>query len=399
MPSGFKVTDTTVGFSSADFDDLFVKTDFINEGGLWNWGYNSFVQCGTLGINATTDRSSPVQTISGGGDWRIISAGSRHTASIKIDGTLWVWGSNLGGALALDSTTPRSSPVQTIAAATNWVDVSAGNIMTLALKRDGTLWSWGFNSAGQLGDNSTTNKSSPVQTISGGTNWIKLVASDDGAISSGIKTDGTLWLWGCNDRGQIGNDSTTNRSSPVQTISGGGNWTSISLGSRNAGAIKTDGTLWMWGYGSRGVNGNQSNVHQSSPVQTVSGGGNWKDIALGSDHAAAIKIDGTLWLWGSNGVPLQNGVLGDNTIVSKSSPVQTISGGGNWKRVAAGGDNTASIKTDGTLWIWGYNAQGQLGNNSIEFRSSPVQTVPGGTQWTSISVGCRTISALRYDCW
>ena len=142
-------------------------------------------------------------------------------------------------------------------------------------------------------------------------------------------------------------------------------------------ALFSDGGLWLWGRGTNGQLGDNTVANKSSPVQTVSGGNNWKLVAGGVYHTAALKTDGTLWSWGRG----TNGNLGDNTIVSKSSPVQTVSGGTNWKLVSGGYMYTAAIKTDGTLWTWGINTDGRLGNNTITDKSSPIQTVSGGTNW------------------
>jgi YD repeat-containing protein len=248
-------------------------------------------------------------------------------------------------------------------------------------RRNGGLWAWGRNWEGQLGDNTLTNKSSPVQTIAGGTNW-KQVATGY-RHTAAIKTDGTLWTWGTNNYGELGDDTTAHKSSPVQTIAGGTNWKQVSAGDGHTAAIKTDGTLWTWGYNKYGRLGDNTLTNKSSPVQTIAGGTNWKQVAGGSSHTAAIKTDGTLWTWGTNNY----GELGDDTTAHKSSPVQTIAGGTNWKQVAGGNYNTAAIKTDGTLWTWGYNIAGQLGDNSITHKSSPVQTITGGTNWKQVACG------------
>ena len=200
-----------------------------------------------------------------------------------------------------------------------------------------------------------------------------------------------LWLWGHNNYGQLGDASITHKSSPIQTVSGGTNWKSVSGGGYHTAAIKTDGTLWLWGYNNSGQLGNNTNTNKSSPVQTVSGGTNWKSVASGYYHTAAIKTDGTLWTWGSNGY----GQLGDNTTTSRSSPVQTVSSGTNWKQVSASNGHTAAIKTDGTLWSWGYNTYGQLGDNTNTNKSSPVQTVSGGTNWKSVAGGGVHTLAIR----
>ena len=359
--------------------------DTFRFAGLWTWGQNT---SGQLGDNTTTNRSSPVQTIASGTNWKSVAAGYYHTAAIKTDGTLWTWGQNNYGGLGDNTRVNKSSPVQTIAAGTNWKSVAAGQTHTAAIKTDGTLWLWGQNTYfGALGDNTTTNRSSPVQTISSGTNWKSVAAGRIHTVA--IKTDGTLWTWGYNGYGVLGDNTAVNRSSPVQTIASGTNWKSVAAGYFHTAAIKTDGTLWTWGYNAYGELGDNTTTNRSSPVQTVSWGTNWKSVAAGSNHTAAIKTDGTLWTWGYNGY----GALGDNTTVTKSSPVQTVSWGTNWKSVAAGQYHTVAIKTDGTLWLWGWNNYGQLGDNTTTNRSSPVQTISSGTNWKSIAaVGYHTVA-------
>ena len=385
MTTNFRFT-TSPGYTD-DFDDMFIRRDLFTTGGLWLWGYNS----GQLGDNTVANKSSPVQTIAGGTNWKQVSGGSYHTAAIKTDGTLWLWGYNNYGQLGNNTAVNKSSPVQTIAGGTNWKQVGCGQYHTAAIKTDGTLWLWGRNSYGQLGDNTIAAKSSPVQTIAGGTNW-KLVGCGQYHIAA-IKTDGTLWLWGQNSFGQLGDNTVANKSSPVQTIAAGTNWKQVSSGRHHTAAIKTDGTLWLWGRNSYGQLGDNTIAAKSSPVQTIAGGTNWKLVGCGQYHIAAIKTDGTLWLWGQNSF----GRLGDNTVVNKSSPVQTISAGTNWKQVSSGAYHTAAIKTDGTLWTWGYNNFGTLGDNTVANRSSPVQTIAGGTNWKLVSGGSYHTAAIRED--
>jgi alpha-tubulin suppressor-like RCC1 family protein len=358
--------------------------------GLWVWGNNTR---GALGDNATTHRSSPVQTVSAGTNWKQVAGGFFHTIAIKTDGTLWLWGNNSFGGLGDGSSiTHRSSPIQTVAGGTNWKLVASAQYHTASIKTDGTLWLWGRNDVGHLGDNSITARSSPVQTVSGGTNWKQVSAI--GSTSAAIKTDGTLWMWGFNGRGELGDNTVIRKSSPVQTVSGGTNWKLVASGFYHTAAIKTDGTLWTWGRNTNGALGDGSSiVHRSSPIQTVSGGTNWKQVACGQFNTAAIKTDGTLWLWGRN----TNGQLGDNTTTDRSSPIQTVAGGTNWKQVASGFFHTAAIKTDGTLWTWGRNTNGQLGDNTTAFKSSPVQTFAGGTNWKLVAGGNYHTICIRDD--
>jgi alpha-tubulin suppressor-like RCC1 family protein len=349
----------------------------FSDGGLFSWGLGT---TGQLGDNTAVTKSSPVQTVSAGNNWKQVSCGTTYTAAIKTDGTLWAWGAGGNGRLGSGSITNRSSPVQTSSGGTNWKQVSCGaGPFTGSIKTDGTLWMWGLNTDGQLGNNTVTGVSSPIQTISSGADWKQV--SVGSAHTAAVKTNGTLWLWGLGTSGQLGNNAATSRSSPVQTVSGGTNWRQVATSTNSTACIKTDGTLWTWGINGGGQLGDNSIASKSSPVQTVSGGTNWKQVSAKGSHAAAIKTDGTLWLWGGNSF----GALGTNNTTSRSSPVQTVSGGTNWKQVECGDDSTACIKTDGTLWLWGLGSNGRIGDNAATSRSSPVQTVAAGTNWKQVS--------------
>jgi alpha-tubulin suppressor-like RCC1 family protein len=371
-------------------NDYTLIDQYAATGSLWLWGINRYY--GQLGDNTLIHRSSPVQTTAGGTNWRQVAVGTSNTAAIKTDGTLWTWGFNTFGTVG-DGTNSnhKSSPVQTISGGTNWRQVSTNADTTAAIKNDGTLWLWGFSSYGGMGTNAlNVTVSSPIQTISGGTNW-KQVSAGSG-YNAAIKTDGTLWLWGRNQYGQLGDNTVVNKSSPVQTVAGGTTWKLVAAMNFHTAAIKTDGTLWSWGRNNYGQLGDNTITHRSSPVQTVAGGTYWRQVAVGSYHTAAIKNDGTLWLWGYNG----GGELGDNTVVSESSPIQTIAGGTSWKQVSGGVDLTAAVKTDGSLWLWGTSLFGGLGDNTVVSKSSPVQTIAGGTNWKQVAAGSYYENAAIY---
>ena len=327
---------------------------------------------GKLGDNTIVHRSSPVQTIARGNNWKQVSCGFGHTAGIKSDGTLWLWGyepliqRTTTGKLGDNTVVGKSSPVQTITRGNNWEQVSCGDNHTAAIKTDGTLWMWGSNSYGALGENTLANKSSPVQTVTFGTNWKQ--AACGGQHTAAIKTDGTLWCWGRNFDGQLGDNTNGYKKSPVQTTALGTNWNQVSCGGLHTAAIKTDGTLWCWGeneYGALGQ-GELSSKNfrfKSSPVQTIAFGTNWKQVSCGHRHTAAIKTDGTLWCWGWN----DYGQIGDGNRSYKTrySPVQTTAFGTNWKQVSCGSTHTAAIKA-GQLFCWGENTFGQFGNNLVK---------------------------------
>ena len=364
-------------------DEYFLIDQFVGDT-LWTWGYNAY---GQLGTNDTAPKSIPVTTFAGGTNWKQVDTGWYHTAAIKTDGTLWTWGYNPYGNLGTNDTATRSAPVTTFAGGSNWKQVSAG-YFTAAIKTDGTLWTWGRNSYGNIGINDTATRCTPVTTFAGGTNWKSVSAG--GLQILAIKTDGTLWTWGYNTYGQLGINDTETRCTPVTTFAGGTNWKQVSSGGSHTAAIKTDGTLWTWGYNTYGGLGTNDTAPKSIPVTTFAGGTNWKQVSSGSNHTAAIKTDGTLWTWGHNSY----GGLGTNDTTDRATPVTTFAGGTNWKQVDAGAGYTAAIKTDGTLWTWGFNNDGNIGTNDTTSRATPVTTFAGGTNWKQVSAILRHIAAI-----
>ena len=338
---------------------------------LYAWGDGDD---GRLGLNDTINRSSPVQV--GGTTWALVSAGSYNNAATKTDGTLWTWGRGGVGQLGLNDTIYRSSPVQ-VGALTTWSQVSAGTDFAGAVKTDGTLWMWGRGNQGQLGHNNTIDVSSPVQ-VGALTTWYEV--STGGQHTAAIKTDGTLWAWGEAGEGRLGNNSTVDKSSPIQ-VGALTNWAQVSASSgSHTAAIKTDGTLWTWGFNTSGQLGQNNTVVTSSPVQ-VGALTTWAQVSARGNWTAAIKTDGTMWAWGDNGF----GRLGTNTpeTIDISSPTQ-IGALTTWAQVSAGGLDGLAIKTDGTLWAWGLNHNGQSGVNDTIARSSPIQ-VGSLTTWTQVS--------------
>jgi alpha-tubulin suppressor-like RCC1 family protein len=382
MPSGFN-------YNGEDFDRVFMTdyeiVDRFVGATLWAWGSAG---SGGLGDNSITEKSSPVTTSGGGTNWQqvagsIASGGTTMGCAIKTDGTLWTWGDAAFGRSGNSSTIDRSSPGTTSGGGNNWKQTACGYLHTAAVKTDGTLWTWGYNGFGNLGDGTTTNRSSPGTTAGGGANWKQVALSGSAAtFSAAVKTDGTLWTWGRNADGQLGTNLNPDRSSPGTTSGGGTNWNFIACGLDMMAGIKTDGTLWTWGRGQNGQLGTGSTANRSSPGTTAGGGTNWKQVACAYFYNAAVKTDGTLWTWGYN----QRGNLGTGNTTSRSSPGTTAGGGTNWKRVSCGSTTTAAVKTDGTLWTWGSNNLGALGDGTTTSRSSPGTTLGSGTIWKEIHV-------------
>jgi len=251
-------------------------------GTLWTWGsYGAGPSTATAsmfgrGPIGYTDFSSPVQ-VGADNTWSKIAACHNNMIAIKTNGALWAWGMNDGGQLGLGDRTLRSSPVQ-VGTDTNWSKIvgSACAVTSgyfLAIKTDGTLWAWGTNLGGELGLGDRTLRSSPVQ-VGSDTDWAQIGAS--AGASFAIKTGGTLWSWGASTYGAVGRGDQSS-SSPVQ-VGAATDWSKVSGSLYSAVAIKTNGTLWAWGYNGDGELGLGDRTHRSSPVQ-VGSGTNWAALA------------------------------------------------------------------------------------------------------------------------
>jgi len=306
---------------------------------------------------------------------------------------LYAWGYNAAGALGDGTTVTRSSPVQ-IGSSTDWEYVSSGVAHSQAIKTNGTLWGWGNGGDGRFGQNSTISASSPVQ-IGALTNWAQ--TSSGSLHTNAVKTDNTLWSWGYNAAGQLGIGTVFTRSSPVQ-VGALTDWLRVSAGEKFCLAVKTDGTLWSWGdnvFGQLGditasVVGGQN---RSSPVQ-VGALTNWSQVGAGRYHSLAVKTDGTLWAWGGN----DDGELGIGVTSSaerRSSPVQ-VGALTNWAQPTGGFYFSLATTTDGELYSWGRASLGRLGHNDVVDRSSPVQ-VGALTNWSQVSGGNAHTVAIKTD--
>jgi len=286
----------------------------------------------------------------------LISAGEYHSLAVRVDGTVWAWGYNAFGQLGNGTTTNSSVPVQVpgIVSATG---VAAGAMHSVLLRSDGSVWTWGLNGSGQLGNGTTTNSSSPIQ-VAGLGGATHVAAGNNHTLAR--KSDGTVATWGQNDAGQLGNGITTNSSVPV-AVSGLSGVTAVAGGGLPGApghslALKSDGTVWAWGYGKYGQLGNGSTADALTPVQ-VSGLSGITAIAANGNNSYALKPDGTVWAWGDN----SSGQLGNGSSAKTSvTPVQvSISGA---TSIAAGGAFAFAVKGDGTAWAWGNDSGWQLGD-------------------------------------
>ncbi len=341
----------------------------LDDGTVWQWGYYQ-------GSAWNTPHRIDISGV------RQISAGPRHILALKSDGTVWAWGSNDHGQLGDGTYENRASPVQAVNLS-GATAIAAGKDHSLALKADGSVWAWGYNDYGQLGGGSWNATGSPAPTPVSGLNDIKAISAG-GSHCLALQGNGTAWAWGENSRGVLGDGTGEARLSPVKSKLA--DVRAFDAGMSHALAVKPDGSVWAWGYNYMGQlgkggtsirdQGRTSLVPEADDYVPgmVQGIQDARAVAAGGVHSVALKGDGTVWAWGSNG----DGQLGQGTPGGKdaTSPAQ-VKGIDNATAVAAGMYHTLALKADGSVWAWGSNEHGQIGDGSTSSTASPVLVLMG----------------------
>jgi alpha-tubulin suppressor-like RCC1 family protein len=339
------------------------KTD----GTYWSWGSGA---SGALGNTSGFDESTPI-LIPNTSNWRSITATGGSTFAITNNNTLWASGNNAFGCLGIGNAISQFEFIQ-VGTQNNWKVVAGGSDYTVAIKTDNTLWSWGHNNFRQLGDNTTTDRLTPVQ-ISNDNDW-KAIATDIFGATFALKTNGTIWCWGNNGSNIIGPQFLY----PYRIVPGLNNpdtdWRSITCGGNHALAIKNNGTLWGWGsysFGEIGVDPNNlpPGLFDNSVPRQIGTDNNWQSVSGGDKFSVGIKTDGTMWVWGYNG----DNRLGDGTNVQIRFVPFQLGTSNNWASVHCSTYITHALKTDGSLWAWGVNnIFGQIGNGTTNDVLTPI---------------------------
>jgi alpha-tubulin suppressor-like RCC1 family protein len=333
--------------------------------GLWAWGDNYYAQFG----DGTSDGSyTPIQVGNGTSDWVGVSGSYTHTVAIRVDGSLWAWGTNQYGQLGNGTVTENSNVPTQVDGGGVWAAVSAHGNHSLAIRADGSLWAWGWNAVGQLGDGTNADRSRPVQVGDGASDWFAVAAGATHTLA--VRDDGSLWAWGMNSYGQLGLGDTTNRNAP-QRVGDANDWATVATGTYHTLAIKKDGSIWAWGQNNYGQLGLGNTTNQNAP-QRVGEGVEWASVAAGATHTLAVRDDGSLWAWGRNNY----GQLGLGNMTNRSDP-RRVGEGVDWTYVAAGAYHSLALKSDGSLWAWGYNSYGQIGNYYEDASLDPVKVGDG----------------------
>jgi uncharacterized protein YjdB/alpha-tubulin suppressor-like RCC1 family protein len=346
------------------------------EGTLWAWGNNLDGQLG-IGVTGGT-RRTPVR-VGTDSDWVAVWTGASHVMARKADGSVWGWGRNYDGRVGVGNFTGQhNAPIQLNIPVGNWTVYLSGGMPygmgtnsqhSMFIQPDGSLWACGYNYYGQLGQTgiyATSELPRPTQ-VGTATNW--KAVSPGGTFSVGIRTDGSLWTWG--DAKYLGIDTITvhaHTSNPFR-VGTENDWAAVSASSGHTFALKNDGSLWAWGVYRDGYFGSGSAPAdlQRTPVQFGTDT-DWKIVSAGTRHTVAIKADGSIWAWGSN----SSGQLGDGTTTDRIAPVQ-VGNDKDWVSVRTTGSHTVAMKSDGSIWAWGYNGNGELGDNTTTNRTRPQQ--------------------------
>jgi alpha-tubulin suppressor-like RCC1 family protein len=325
------------------------------------WGLNSV---GELGDGtAAFERLNPV-AVTGGLTFAALTATSDHTCGLTTSGAAYCWGFNSAGQVGDGSTTSRVTPTA-VSGGLAFVALAAGGQHSCGLASDGTAYCWGANGSGQLGDGTTTDRLTPV-SVSAGPAFVALAASGDHTCA--LARDGAAYCWGANVLGQLGDGTTSNRPTPV-AVTGGLAFVALAAGRDHTCGLAGGGAAYCWGLNGSGQLGDATATNRSSPA-AVTGGVAFVALSGGGDHTCGLAGNGAAYCWGRNA----SGQLGDGTGVDRSTPT-AVTGTVPLAALAAGGDHTCGLTSDGAAYCWGFNFYGELGDGTTIDRLSLVLVI------------------------
>ena len=348
----------------------------------------------TLWCGSTSSLGTPFRKVDRAENWASVDAtGLDHTCAIKTNQTLWCWGENYEGQLGDGTVTDREAPRKVSGDSNDWSTVAIGWDFGCAIKIDRKLWCWGDNHAGQLGDGTSTEGRPRPHQIGTASNWIELDAKD--SHSCGIRSNRTLWCWGLNEDGQLGDGTNASRFVPTQ-IGAASDWSTVGVGGDHTCATKADNTLWCWGWNKYGQVGDGTTRDGNTPRQ-IGTAATWAKVEAGTLHTCATKSDDTLWCWGRN----REAQLGDGTLTNRTAP-QQIGSATTWATLSVD-DHTCATRTDHSLWCWGSDVDGQLGDGDEVANVRTPYRVGTDADWATAGVGGYRTCAIKTDrtlwCW
>jgi alpha-tubulin suppressor-like RCC1 family protein len=359
------------------------------DGSMFGWGES---RSGQLGFGGRTSKFVPTRIP---GKYKSFSSGRLHVIAVREDGTLWVWGWNNFGQLGVPTATAGQYDVPTqVGTDTDWVAVGAGDFFSAAVKSNGSLWTWGENAFGQLGDGLTVTRPTPTQVgtdVQVGTDsaWVAIEGGSNHAIA--MKADGTVWTWGRGANGQLGHGNSSDTPNPTQ-VSTILDATAVSAGTTSSAYLSASGGIKTWGINSSGQLGDGTTTSRNVPTSVAAPGtGSWSELKMNKDSVGAIDSSGNLWVWGAGG----SNRLGDGLTANRTSPFQ-LPGVTQVIANSFGVGFGGALFANGAVKTWGLNSTGQLGNNTSADVFSP-QLIGGADTYTKVSGGRLHSLALRSD--
>jgi alpha-tubulin suppressor-like RCC1 family protein len=297
-------------------------------------------------------------------DWARVSAGGSHTCGVRTDRSLWCWGYNGEGQLGLGDRTVRLVPTR-VGADADWARVWGGYEHTCGVRTDRSLWCWGYNGYGQLGLADIARRLAPTR-VGTDNDWAARVSAGWGH-TCGVRTDRSLWCWGYNGEGALGLGDFTERHVPTR-VGADADWGPIRTGNEHTCGVRTDRSLWCWGSNEEGELGLGDRTIRTVPTR-VGSDADWARVWGGNEHTCGARTNRSLWCWAEG----SHGQLGLDDRDGRLVPTQ-VGTDNDWAaRVSAGWGHTCGVRTDRSLWCWGWNADGQLGLGDTTDRLVPTR--------------------------
>jgi alpha-tubulin suppressor-like RCC1 family protein len=368
------------------------------------WGYN---QHGQLGDGTSTYRLTPVDVVGLSSGVSALAASGDHTCALTTSGGVKCWGNNASGELGDNTTAARLTPVDVVGLSSGVSAIDAGGYHTCALTTNGAVKCWGNNLSGQLGNGATTNSSIPVDVV-GLSSEVSAIAVS-GFHTCALTTSGSVKCWGDNAAGQLGDGTTTQHRTPVDVVGLGSGVSAVALGVYHSCALINSGGVKCWGNNASGELGDGTTIAHSTPVDVVSLGSGVDGIAAGGEydyaydvylsHTCALTTGGGVKCWGYNA----DGRVGDGTTAARLTPVDVVGLSSEVRAISAGGYHTCGLTISGGVKCWGHNQYGQLGIGTAANRAVPIDVRGLSSGISAITVGayhnCALTTAQRASCW